>query len=72
METFLSGNSDHDGAVEPLGAGPHLGHSPISGSQGDRNLANDSDQTEFPLNFSPDYVRDWDTTAAFREFYQNW
>lgn len=28
--------------------------------------------TEISLNFSPRYVKDWDTSAAFRELYQNW
>ncbi|KAL2783978.1 hypothetical protein BJX66DRAFT_109274 [Aspergillus keveii] len=28
--------------------------------------------TEIFLNFSPSYVKDWNTTAAFRELYQNW
>lgn len=29
-------------------------------------------QQTFSLNISPSYVEDWDTTAAFRELYQNW
>jgi hypothetical protein len=28
--------------------------------------------TEIFLNFSPSYVKHWNTTAAFRELYQNW
>jgi hypothetical protein len=29
-------------------------------------------QKTFPLRISLSYVEDWDTTAAFRELYQNW
>ena len=30
------------------------------------------DSLAFPLSISPSYVNDWDTSAAFRELYQNW
>jgi hypothetical protein len=30
------------------------------------------DGQSFPLSISPFYVNDWDTSAAFRELYQNW
>ncbi|KAJ5318288.1 hypothetical protein N7476_004708 [Penicillium atrosanguineum] len=30
------------------------------------------DSRAFPLSISPSYVNDWDTSAAFRELYQNW
>lgn len=36
---------------------------------GDLNLER---QEYFPLSISSDYVKGWDTTAAFRELYQNW
>lgn len=29
-------------------------------------------QMSVTLNISPSYVEDWDSTDAFREFYQNW
>ncbi|CEJ61898.1 hypothetical protein PMG11_10414 [Penicillium brasilianum] len=29
-------------------------------------------QKTFPLSISLSYVKDWDTTDAFRELYQNW
>lgn len=29
-------------------------------------------QQTVSLNISPNYVKQWDTTAAFRELYQNW
>ena len=31
-----------------------------------------NDGLTFPLSISPSYVNDWDTSAAFRELYQNW
>ena len=31
-----------------------------------------SSQRTIPLGISPAYVKDWDTTNAFRELYQNW
>ncbi|GFG16460.1 hypothetical protein IFM61392_09518 [Aspergillus lentulus] len=38
----------------------------------DATAFNSTRRTEISLSLSPNYVKDWDTTAAFRELYQNW
>jgi hypothetical protein len=38
----------------------------------DATAFNPTRRTEISLSLSPNYVKDWDTTAAFRELYQNW
>jgi hypothetical protein len=38
----------------------------------DATAFNPTRRVEISLSLSPNYVKDWDTTAAFRELYQNW
>lgn len=51
----------------------------LANDQRDRDLGNSSESSQslcrqqtVSLSISPNYVEQWDTTAAFRELYQNW
>ncbi|KAL4889256.1 hypothetical protein BDV59DRAFT_119937 [Aspergillus ambiguus] len=72
MELSSSEASGESNSPAPLNLQPQDEIPVASDIQNDRTIVNNSSQTEFPLNFSPHYVRDWDATAAFRELYQNW
>ncbi|KAF9888555.1 hypothetical protein FE257_008486 [Aspergillus nanangensis] len=68
MKTSLDENSSQDAAVSGVDLEPHLTSSTVSDLQETSTVTSGSNQSEFALNFSPDYVRDWTTTSAFRNY----
>lgn len=64
--------ADKDDIIRLTKQEPTLGSSEMCDIQVHAEAASAPEPTEISLNFSPRYVKDWDTSAAFRELYQNW
>lgn len=58
--------------LSPTAASERMNQLPFPRGSGAVHSNNNSGRKIQELNISKDYVKGWDTTDAFREFYQNW
>ena len=68
--SYEAGNKDD--IIRVTKQEPTLGNPEICNIQVHAEVASAPEPIEIFLNFSPRYVKDWDTSAAFSELYQNW